>query len=74
MHSHRQSRSTDSKNPGRQILLEREGTMWEGGERKELPLWLTQPEQAHLDRTSLRGRSLRRLAHVLASLLGMKTS
>ena len=72
MHFHRESRHARPKNPGQQILLEREGTVWEGAGSKEPPSWLTQPEEALYDKPSLRRPALRWVTQRMAAISGMK--
>jgi hypothetical protein len=39
------NKSPEPESSGEQILLERQGTMWEGSGKKELPEWMTQAEE-----------------------------
>jgi len=73
MHFYRQSRPSRPQNPGQQILLEREGTMWEGRDRKELPAWMTEPEEVGYKRLSTREHTVGRIGQLLASILGIKS-
>ncbi len=67
------SRQRQTKNPGQQILLERQGTMWEGSGKKELPAWMTGQEADARKRASIRRNPLMRVGRLLAAVLGVKS-
>ena len=51
------------------ILLERQGTMWEGSGKKELPVWMSRPEAAADKQISVRKNPLVRLGRLLGVVL-----
>ena len=71
MYFYHQVKTSGRLNPAQQILLERQGTMWEGSGKKELPEWMTRPEEADREQdASIHKHPLIRLGHLLSAVVG----
>ena len=66
-------RTNKRKSTGQQILLERQGTMWEGSAQKELPAWMTQPEEKDHQPVPVRRNSLVRASRLLTALFSISS-
>ena len=67
--TYKKQSSPKPESSAQQILLERQGTMWEGSGKKELPKWMTQPEESTPKQETKQKNPLVRVGHLLATAL-----
>ena len=73
MFNFRQHIYTQHEDRGKEILLERQGTIWEGSCKNKLPAWMTTPEKETSKAATVRHNLFASAGRLLAVILSMKS-
>ena len=71
--NHHRRQTIKREASGAQILLERQGTMWEGSGKKRLPTWMTEKGEMTEKHMSYSRTLWARAARYIAIILGLGT-